>query len=91
MNLSLKTQGVHNVLERYFKDTKSNREKFENFKEQDLLNIDQDLNIPEYSGGRKRERKKFQKEQDAMLSLFNARKDEVLGRRATPGLDQLRF
>lgn len=62
------------------------KENFKKFKEQDLLNTDQELYMPSYIRNNK-----LQKEQEAMLSLFNARKDEVLAARRTPGINQTRF
>lgn len=55
------------------------------FKSQDLLDVDADLYTPTYNN------KKMQKDQEAMLSLFNARKDQILAARATPGISQTRF
>lgn len=60
-------------------------ENLKKFGEQDLLNADQDLFTPTFHN------KKLMKEQEAMLSLFNARKDQVLAARATPGISQTRF
>jgi hypothetical protein len=61
---------------------------FKKFKEQDLLNIDNDLYTPQYLSKSSGDLKK---EQEAMLSLFNARKDQILSQRATPGIAQTRF
>lgn len=68
------------------KDLKSDKLELDLFKSQDLLNTDASLYEPMF----KRD-SKFKKEQEGMLSLFNARKDDILSRRRTPGISQTRF
>lgn len=58
---------------------------FDKFNSQDFLDQDE-LYTPSYLSS-----PKLKKEQEAMLSLFNSRKDQILSQRATPGIAQTRF
>lgn len=62
------------------------KKKFEKFKNQDFLDPNAELYTPSYS-----KTAKYKQEQEAMLSLFNARKDEILAGQRTPGINQTRF
>lgn len=75
-------------------------EKVRNEKETDVINnnkfLDQDLLNPNIDGEalytpEYKRNKKFTSDQEAMLGLFNQRKDEILANRAMPGISQTRF
>lgn len=65
---------------------KDDKKKFSEFQNQDFLDPQSDLYVPNYSRS-----PQLRKKQEEMLSLFNARKDEILARQATPGIAQTRF
>lgn len=67
----------------------SDQQKFGKFKK-DIWSspIDKPLYAPEYNPLVSSD---FIKKQNAMLKLFNTRKDEVLAQRAAPGINQTRY
>ncbi len=66
-------------------DANADATEMNKFKSQDLLNADADLYVPQLRNGA------AMKEQEAMLSLFNARKTQILSARRTPSVNQTRF
>lgn len=71
------------------KDLRSDQAEYDKFKNQALLdNVDTGLDL--FNPTFKRNQK-LASEASAMTSLFNQRKNEILNRRATPGVSQTRF
>lgn len=67
----------------------ADQEAFKKFKEQELnLNAQSDIFIPQYKSSKS---SKLAKETQALADIFNARKQELMQRRSTPGISQTRI